>query len=385
MVKTYSRLLIPPKSSFFLLGIRGVGKTQWIRSTYPEAHLVDLRDERLYGDFLVNPGLFRQELRALPDGEWVIVDEIQRLPHLLNEVHRAIDEKKLRFALLGSSARKIRREGVNLLGGRASSLYLYPFTPTELGDDFILSEILRSGSIPLVYCSEDKELTLASYVQTYLKEEVQAEALVRNLPGFARFLSVVGLFHGQTLNAEGIARDAGVARSTVQGYLSILEDTLLSFSLRAYEGRLRVREKRHPKFYIVDPGLVRALKRTRGLLHAEETGILFEGLIIQMVRSYSTKNPFLYDELYYWSAGAINGTVKVDLIIQQGDALIAVEIKSGTTPHERWMKGLRAISTLKGISRKIIVYLGERRLMTEDGIEILPLRDFIALLDGGKF
>ena len=243
------RILKAPEQSFFLLGPRGTGKSTWLRATFSHAHVIDLLSEETYQRLLANPGQFADELRAVPNGSWVIVDEIQRLPGLLNEVHRFMEEKRLNFVLCGSSARKLKRGGVNLLAGRALRRSMHPFVPEELGEQFDLEEILRYGSLPIVWDSTAKQETLSAYAQLYLKEEIQAEALVRNLPGFARFLPIAALFHGQTVNVTNIAREAGVARTTVTGYLDILEETLLCFRLPAYEAKLRVRERRLPKWY----------------------------------------------------------------------------------------------------------------------------------------
>jgi predicted AAA+ superfamily ATPase len=166
-------------------------------------------------------------------GQWIWVDEIQRLPNLLNEVHRFIEDRRQRFILTGSSARKLRRTGVNLLAGRALTQTMYPLLPAELGRDFDLDAVLRFGSLAIVWDADSKREVLEAYVQTYLKEEIQAEALARNVAGFSRFLPVAALFHGQALNASALARDAGVFRMTVSGYLDILEDTLLAFRLPA--------------------------------------------------------------------------------------------------------------------------------------------------------
>jgi len=248
------RILEQPKGSFFLFGPRGVGKSTWLRGAFPGAHRVDLLDEALYQSYLVDVAGFAGELRDLPRGSLVVVDEVQRLPMLLNEVHRHLEDRGLRFVLCGSSARKLKTAGTNLLAGRAARRYVHPFLPEELGSSFDLDTALRNGTLPVIWMAEDRGEALEAYAQLYLKEEVQAEALVRNLPGFPRFLPVAALFHGQVANVSGIARDAGAARTTVAAYLEILEDTLLAFRLPAYEIRLRVRERRHPKLYWADPG-----------------------------------------------------------------------------------------------------------------------------------
>ena len=284
MPSTYRRLLEAPAQSFFLFGMRGVGKSTWARAALPDAVYVDLLDERLHLDLLADPGLFHQSVADQPPGTWVVVDEVQRLPGLLNEVHRCIATLGLRFALLGSSARKLRAAGTNLLAGRALRRAMFPLTAAELGADFDLDRVLRHGSIPLVWTSDAPDAVLEAYAQLYLREEIRAEALVRNLPGFVRFLPVAALFNGQVINVAGIARDAGVARTTVQGYLDILEDTLLVYRLPACEARARVRERRLPKLYWIDPGVVRATKRQLGTLSAEERGPLFESWVLTTLR-----------------------------------------------------------------------------------------------------
>jgi len=374
------RILKAPQQSFFLMGPRGSGKSTWLRTTFPGAHVVDLLSERTYQRLLASPGHFADELRAVPTDKWVIVDEVQRLPGLLNEVHRFIEEKRLRFVLCGSSARKLKRAGVNLLAGRALHRSMHPFVPEELGGQFNIEEALRYGLLPIVWDSTAKEETLAAYAQLYLKEEIQAEALVRNLPGFARFLPLAALFHGQAVNVTNIAREAAVARTTVGGYLEILEETLLCFRLPAYEAKLRVRERKLPKWYWCDPGIVRVMKRATGSLAPEERGALFEGMVAQLIRSYKDYRG-ICDDMYYWAPSGRSET-EVDFLLVRGADLIAVEAKSGNTFMDAWCKGLRAVGQLKGLRRRIIVCPRGPVLRTKDGIDILPLQHFADLLAG---
>ena len=292
------RIARPPRGSFFLFGVRGVGKSTWARERLQTAHRFDLLDEGLFQSLLADPSLFAGELRRLRRGSWVVVDEVQRLPNLLNEVHRSIEERGLRFALLGSSARKLKTAGTNLLAGRALWKTMYPLVPEELGPAFDLDDTLRFGTIPLVWTADDRAKTLEAYVQLFLREEIRAEALVRNLPGFVRFLPIAALFHGQVINVSSIARDAGTARTTVSDYLEILEDTLLARRLPAFAARLRVRERKHPKLYWVDPGLVRAVKKQLGPLAVEERGPLLEGWVHTLLRAYAEERE-LFDEIFY--------------------------------------------------------------------------------------
>jgi predicted AAA+ superfamily ATPase len=375
------RITVLPKGSFFLFGARGVGKSTWARETLPGARRFDLLDEGLFQGLLAAPALFGAELRTLEPGTWVVVDEVQRIPGLLNEVHRAIEELGLRFALLGSSARKLKTAGTNLLAGRALWRTMYPFVPQELGAAFDLESTLRFGSIPLVVASEDRAATLAAYVQLYLREEIRGEALVRNLPGFVRFLPIAALAHGQVVNVSGIARDAGTARTTVQGYLEILEDTLLAWRLAAFETRLRVRERKHPKLYWLDPGLVRAVKKQLGAVSSEEAGPLFEGWIHTLLRAYGETGQ-LFDEIAYW-APAEARSVEVDFLLQRGGEHLALEVKAGTHFAPAWLSGLTAIGDLPRLARRVLVHTGTRELRTPEGIEVWPLAKLLTALAEG--
>ena len=372
------RILKAPEQSFFLLGPRGSGKSTWLRAIFPDAHVIDLLSEETYHRMLASPGLFADQLRAISTGSWVVVDEVQRLPGLLNEVHRFIETKRLRFVLCGSSARKLKRADVNLLAGRALHRSMHPFVPEEMGANFDLEEALRFGLMPIIWDSNEKDEVLSAYARLYLKEEIQAEALVRNLPGFARFLPLAALFHGQTINVSNIARESGVARTTVAGYLSILEETLLCFRLPAYEAKLRLRERKLPKWYWCDPGIVRSMKRVSGSVAPEERGALFEGMVAQLLRAYKDYRG-LCDQMYYWAPSGRSGS-EVDFLLAKGKELVAVEVKSGNTYTESWCKGLRVVAQLKGLRRRIIVYPRGPVLQTKDGIEVMPLHQFASLL-----
>lgn len=374
----YSRSLAPPKGSFFLFGPRGCGKSTWLKESFGQARLISLLDESLYQSYLANPSLFYNSVRTEKPGSWVAVDEVQRLPSLLNEVHRLIEDQKLKFVLTGSSARKLRRTGVNLLAGRAVRRDMYPLTPMEMGDDFDLDQALKFGTLPLILKSEDPKDTLMSYVQMYLKEEIQAEAIVKNLSGFSRFLPVAALFHGQILNMSNVARDAEVQRPTVKGFFDILEDTLLAKKLPAFQSRLRVREKSRSKFYWIDPGIVRAARKDLNEVNAEEMGTLFEGFI-HMLLCFQKDTYQDIDEIYYWSPAETKLT-EVDFLLKKGREYIAIEVKSSRQLRTEHLKGLRAISGLKGIKRKVLVYLGAENLLIDDDIEVLNFKSFISEL-----
>jgi predicted AAA+ superfamily ATPase len=382
MVAThYQRLLKVPMGSFFLHGVRGVGKSTWTRAAFPDAHVVDLLDESRQQALLANPGLFALELAGVPRSQVVVVDEVQRVPSLLNEVHRAIEGTRRRFVLLGSSARKLKTANTNLLAGRATVQTMFPLTPAELGADFDLERVLRYGSIPLVWQSDDPRATLEAYGQLYLREEIRAEALVRNLPGFLRFLPVAAVVHGQVINISGLARDAATARTTVEGYLGILQDTLLATTLPAFEARLRVRERQHPKLYWVDPGVVRAIKRQLGPVTAEERGPLVEGWVLMLLRAHN-QDSMLFEDVAYWAPTQARQT-EVDFLLRRGREYLALEIKAQTRFSTPQLAGLRAVAALPRLVRRVLVYLGDRRLKTEDGIDVWPLSTFTDALAAG--
>jgi predicted AAA+ superfamily ATPase len=240
----------------------------------------------------------------------------------------------------------------------------------ELRQDFDLEEVLLWGGIPLVWSSSNKRETLKAYVQMYLKEEIKAEGLVRNLPAFARFLPVAIVLHGQLINVASAAREAEVGRTTFNGYLEILEDTLLAFRLPAFEAKLRMRERKHPKLYWIDPGLVRAAGNRFDELHPEERSVLFEGLIASLLRAYRDYFGF-FDEFFYW-ASATSKYTEVDFLLRRDDRFTAVEVKSSAKVLDSHLKGLR---------KRILVYLGERTMQTSDGIDIWPFARFAENLD----
>jgi predicted AAA+ superfamily ATPase len=381
MSSVYARLLAPPAGSFFLLGIRGAGKSTWARASFAGAHVVDLLDEARFHALAAQPAAFADELRALPARQVVVVDEVQRLPAVLNEVHRAIEATKRRFVLLGSSARRLKTASTNLLAGRAAMRTMLPLQPDELGGDFDLDRVLARGSIPVVWNAPDQRAALEAYVQLYVREEIRAEALVRNLPAFLRFLPVAALFHGQVINVSGLARDAATSRTTIEGYVEILEETLLAMRLPAFESRLRARERRHPKLYWVDPGLVRAAKRQLGELAAEERGPLLEGVVLTLLRAHNAEGT-LFDEIAYWSP-AQSAATEVDFILRRGREYLAIEVKHQSRSGPELVTGLRAIAGLPKLVRRVAVYRGRQVLRTEDGIEIWPFERLVEAVSAG--
>ena len=376
------------KSNIFLFGVRGSGKTALLKQRFPNALYIDLLNESLYQSYLSNVSEFYETVSALKSSATIVVDEIQKLPWLLNEVHRLIEESSRgeapprRFILTGSSARKLRAPGVNWLGGRAGKTALHPFVPAELGPDFNLNKTLRYGLIPAVWSHHDKELALKVYTETYLKEEIKVEALVKDLPGFARFLQIAGLYHAQPVNMSAVARECQISRASARDYFSILEDTMLGFFLQAYTPKLRLREYKHSKFYLIDPGLSRALKKNVGPVSVEEKGPLFEGLTAQILKAYGDYRS-LYDEISYWSP-ADSYKTEVDFLLKKGSELIAIEVKSGTQVSSIDFKGLKAIQALPAVKKRIVVYTGNTIRKTKEGIDIWPFEFFCKNLHTGQ-
>lgn len=375
---------MPPKKSFFLFGPRGTGKSTLLNTLYPNAVFFNLLMERQYQKYLVEPQQFYNEVQAIPPNTWVVIDEIQRLPGLLNYVHQLIEEKKWNFVLTGSSARKLKKSGINLLAGRALTRSLFPFVPEELGNDFKLEKCLQYGCLPIVLDSEEQEETLLSYVETYLRQEIKEEALVKNLAGFSRFLNVAATLHGQVLNISNVSREAEVSRTTVNGFFEILEDTLIGYRLQAYSAKLRVRETKHPKFYFFDSGVVRVLKKKSGAIDVDEIGSLLEGFILHLIRSYQSYSK-LCDEFFYWQPTEASN-YEVDFLLKKGSSFCAIEVKVATRVRKQDLKGLQAISGLKGLKRKILIYRGHEIQRIDKDIEILPIQVFCkALARGLKF
>lgn len=372
----YTRSLRPPQDSFFLFGPRGTGKSTWVKQHFPQAAYFDLLNTSLYLRLQQDPSHFRKAVEALPKKSWVVVDEIQKLPQLLNEVHSLIEDHGFKFVLTGSSARKLKREGANLLAGRALTKYFFPLTYEELGKDFNLEEILRFGSLPAVFSKSDTQIKiefLESYTLTYLREEIQQEAAVKNLSNFGRFLSIAAISNGQKLNLANLARDAGVARPTVQGYFQILIDTLVGTLLPAWPIKLRVKEVDHPKFYFFDPGAIRALtQRLRDPLDSIERGNLLETYLLHEMRAHVASRS-LGGEFYYWGT---HGGVEVDLIWSRGKIAVGFEVKSSSRWKSEYSHALRILLNENKISKAFGVYLGSETL-SDQGVTVLPIEEFL--------
>lgn len=382
LTAVYTRDLTTPARTFFLFGPRGTGKSTWLRERFAAAAWFDLLEERRRLRYLRDPSLFAEEVSAAPKAAWVVVDEVQQVPGLLNEVHRLIEQHRFKFALSGSSARKLKRGQANLLGGRALVHELFPLTWKETrADAATLDDLVWWGGLPLVHdAGADRADLLEAYCSTYLREEIQAEALVRNLGGFSRFLDCAALANGQVTNVSALSRDAQVQRTTVHGYFEILEDTLVGRFLPAWRPRAKVKEQAHPKFYWFDTGVARALAgRHRLPLAPESRGAMLETWLHHELRAWLHYRR-LPGTLSHWRTPS--GT-EVDFIWHSGDRVVAIEVKSSTRWRSSDSTGLNAL--LDGLPGATCfgVYLGSEK-RRHGKIDLLPLPTFLERLYAGR-
>ena len=380
----FERSLSLPASgseTFFLWGPRQAGKSTLLRRCYPDALWVDLLKSEEFRRYLDRPEYLRQELvsEATVPGHQVVIDEIQKVPALLDEVHWLIENRGCHFALCGSSARKVRRGAANLLGGRAVRYELRGLTAAEMGAAFDLDRMLNHGYLPRIYQAARPRRLLDAYVADYLREEVAAEGLVRNLPAFSGFLDAAALSDGEMVNFSNIARECGVSSPTAKAYFEILEDTLLGRRLSAYRRRRKRRVIGAPKFYFADVGVVNRLTRRGGLTPgAPLYGKAFENWVHHELSACIAYQELDF-ELTYWR---LPSGIEVDFVL--GDMEVAVEAKASARITRDHLRGLRTLAgEHPGVRRRIVVCLEPRARRTDDGIDILPAAEFVRRLGHG--
>jgi predicted AAA+ superfamily ATPase len=379
----YTRLFPPPERSFFLLGPRATGKSTWLRQNFSNAYWVDLLDPKTFFRLQRAPELLQQELAALTRRQWVVLDEIQKLPVLLDTVQAFLsaEKKRLAFALSGSSARRLKTGGGNLLAGRALTKQFFPLVRKEYGAEFSLDEVLRFGTLPEILSEQRPQLKrelLQAYAATYLREEIQADAVVRKLDPFSRFLEVAAICNGQQVNMSNIARDSGAARKSVQAYFSVLQDTLIGFFLPVWQPRLRIKESTHPKFYLFDCGVVRALSdRLDEPLDSGEKGFLLETYLLHELRFWNQAHR-IDGSFSYWKTP----TAEVDIVWRKGPRRVAFEIKA----QKRWRQEsgvhLAEMKAKKIVRDAFGIYLGEKTIKVDD-IFVFPVIEFLKKLEHG--
>lgn len=386
---TFKRVLKLPNHSFFLFGPRGTGKSTWLEDQVPAALTIDLLETDRFLELSKNPSLLRQLAAPLKAKDWVVIDEIQKIPGLLDEVHSLYQKKNLNFAISGSSARKLKKSQANLLAGRLLDIKFFPLVFPELGSSFNLERVLNFGCMPSV-CAKPIEASaiLSSYLSTYIRQELLEEAVIRKLDPFRRFIDAVGVTNGQLLNKENLARESGVKRSTIDHYFSILEDTLMGNYIDAFCPGFKSKEVSHPKFYLFDPGVVRACA---GLLNqsleSEYLGFMFETFMLGQIKACLSYNLKFYPVYHY----SVSTSYDIDFVIMskkpvmsKGGSFVNVEVKYGSKFKSEWTKGLLDFEALahKHQITSHIVYTG-KDLMEVQGVKVWPVDRFLEALFGG--
>jgi len=376
------KLNLPPAGTetFFLWGPRQTGKSTLLKTVYPKAVWIDLLKAEEFRRYLNNPEFLRQELPREGEMPFVVIDEVQKIPELLDEVHWLYENRNVHFALCGSSARKVKRGAANLLGGRAIRYELFGFSASELGSGFDLTRTLNHGYLPRIYLAQQPERLLNAYVANYLKDEIAAEGLVRKLPVFSDFLNMAALSDTEPVNFSTIARDCGVSSQTIREYFQILEDTLLGRWLPSFRKRPKRRVVASAKFYFSDVGVVNFLaKRGKLEIGSELFGKAFENWCFHELNAYNMYNE-VSAAFYYWR---LAGGTEVDFIINNMD--VAIEAKASRKISDNHLKGLRYLKEdHTDIKRRIVVCCEDKPRTTSDGIEIIPAEKFSQLLWQGK-
>lgn len=358
--------------SSFIFGPRGTGKTSWLKEHFANAPYFDLLDSEIFYDLSRHPN---QLSKRIPDNYKgpVIIDEVQKIPSILDEVHRLIEaQKKIKFILTGSSARKLKQQGVNLLAGRAHVHYLYPLTALELGKDFKLQKALTDGMLPGAWTQKNPKGFLKSYVTTYIEQEVKLEGLTRDSVAFQKFLEMASFSQGAPLNISAVASEAGLERRTVTNYFDILQDLLLSYELPVFSKRAKRELIKHRKFYFFDTGIFQTL-RPRGPLDSDEElgGMAVETLVLQELKALNDYLDWNYD-LSYWHT---KKHVEVDFVLYGERGLHAIEVKKSSRLRESDFSGLELFKEDYKMANLMLIYGGERSY-SHNGIKVIPLEQF---------
>ncbi|HEX5054070.1 MAG TPA: AAA family ATPase [Planctomycetota bacterium] len=378
---TLGRFFDPPAGSFFLFGPRGTGKSTWIQQAFPDALRLDLLQPENQRAYAARPERLRDLVLGNPGKQLIVIDEVQRLPTLLDVVHELIEARSgLRFILTGSSARKLRRAGVNLLAGRAVHRSMHPFLAAELGSAFDLDQALKHGLVPLVWNAKDPRDAQRSYLDLYVREEVQQEGLVRDVGAFARFLEAVSLTHASPINLSAIAVECQVSRKTVEGYLGILHDLLLCFSVPVFRRRAQRKLTSHAKLFWFDVGVFAASRPAGPLDRAPEIGgAALEGLVAQHLRAWIDYGQREL-QLHFWRTRAGN---EVDFVLYGPGGFVAIEVKAGARVRGEDLRGLRAFGEDYPEAKRLLVHRGTDHLQI-DGIQCVPVAEFLARVHPGQ-
>lgn len=368
------RLFIPPNESYFLFGPRGTGKSTLVSQHYPDALVLDFLNNETRRHYGARPERLLDVVRALPEGHTIVLDEVQRMPELLSLVHLLIEEKKnWQFVLTGSSARKLKGSGIDLLGGRALEKRLHPFLAAELGDYFNLNDALMYGLLPLRFASDNARERLSAYVSLYLEEEVKQEGLVRQLNPFIRFLEVLSFSHGSILNLSNIAREAAVKRTTAENWYSIIQDLLIAFEIPVFSRRAKRILSVQQKFYLFDVGVYRALRPVSILdIQSELDGSALESLVAQHLRAWVDYS-ILSHKLFFWRT---KSGVEVDFIVFGEKYFYAIEVKNSQQVSSRDLRSLMEFGKDYPEATRCLIYRGKERMKIKD-VLCVPANEFL--------
>lgn len=378
VILMYNRLFTPPNNkSFFLFGPRGTGKTTWLKTHFKDAIYLDFLRPALYQRLLGSENRLEEYIPSDYSG-WVVLDEVQKIPNLLDEVHRLIEERKdLYFVLTGSSARKLRRSNVNLLAGRALQYHFFPLTVQEVGNDFVLERALRYGMLPSVFSEDNPKHYLQAYLQTYLEQEVQQEGLTRNIGAFSRFLEIASFSQGESLNITEVAREANINRKVAENYFTILEDLLIAYRLPVFSKRAKRKLTQHRKFYLFDTGIYYQV-RPKGVLDSPEEleGVCLESLVLQEIRAMNAYRDWGYD-LSFWRTAT---GIEVDIICYGENGFYALEVKRTRQVSSKHLSGLKSFREDYPQVTPYLLYGGDD-VLEVDGIKVIPVVTFLKGID----
>jgi predicted AAA+ superfamily ATPase len=375
------RFIREPAGSFFLFGPRGTGKSTWLERRFTDALWINLLEPDLHRQFAARPERLAEVLGGSSGKKTVVIDEVQKVPELLTVVHQFIERKEgFRFILTGSNARKLKRSGIDLLAGRAVVAFAHPFMAAELESSFTLDEALRLGTVPLILSAAEPEKTLAAYVMLYVREEVMAEGLVRDIGGFSRFLEAISFSHASLLNIAEVSRECEVSRKTVEGYVSVLEDMLLGHRLPVFSRRAKRQLIKQSKFYFADCGVFRSVRPKGPLDRPEEMdGAALEGLVYQHLKAWMDYSEGDH-ELFFWRTQA--GT-EVDFVVYGESQFCALEVKNSGRVDRKDVRGLKAFQSDYPECKVALLYRGKERLLIDD-ILCLPCSGFLQRLTPGQ-
>lgn len=373
-MKTILRDFVFPENSFFLFGPRGTGKSTLLTHLFKDALYIDLLQQDNFKLYTAYPERLEEVVKAAKNKTIVIIDEIQKIPELLNQIHFLIEQEKDKiFIMTGSSARKLKKAGTNLLAGRAYKKTMHPFTASELGEDFNLEDALATGLIPVVFASKKRGEALKAYVELYLREEVMMEGLTRNIGDFSRFLEAISFSHGSQLNITNVARECFVGRKTVESYVHILEDLMIAFRVPIFTKRAQRNLSQHPKFYFYDTGLYRALRPAGPLDTPEEIGgAALEGLVFQHLRAYIDHTQSDVN-LFFWRTKSGN---EVDFVLYGKEFFTAIEIKSSAQVRPSDFNGLHSFGEDYEMAKRVLIYRG-KELFVRKGVTVVPAEIFL--------